>query len=221
MGLKKRFATPNSNHSQHGFSIVELMIVVSIMVIMTGIVVFSFRGNKRAYVADDEATKVLSFFREAYQRALSQRQAQRITIDRTNNVIRLADMGLLPGGDETVINRGILSTTVSMARPVVSGTPLAPPPAPYNYTPTDLSTGSLDIYFLADGTITNTTGFNNSTFAPVSMTFYFAPSQETVTAAGQTANNSGNLVRAVTLYGPTGSTKLWRFNTNRFVWEIN
>jgi prepilin-type N-terminal cleavage/methylation domain-containing protein len=73
MVLKTVFSTPRCRNSQSGFSMVELMVVVSIMVIMTGIVVFSFRGNKRSYVADDEATKVLSFFREAYQRALSQR----------------------------------------------------------------------------------------------------------------------------------------------------
>jgi type II secretory pathway pseudopilin PulG len=221
MALKNRFATPKPVNSQSGFSMVELMVVTIIMIIMTGIVVFSFRGNKRSYVADDEATKILSFFREAYQRALSQRQAQRITIDRTNNVIRLADMGLLPGGDETIINRGILNTSVTMVRPVISGTPLALPPAPYNYTAADLSSGTIDIYFLADGSITNATGFANSSFAPASFTFFFSPSQEAATAPGQTSANSGNLIRAVTLFGPTGSTKLWRFDTNRFVWEIN
>jgi prepilin-type N-terminal cleavage/methylation domain-containing protein len=221
MVLKTVFSTPRCRNSQSGFSMVELMVVVSIMVIMTGIVVFSFRGNKRSYVADDEATKVLSFFREAYQRALSQRQAQRITIDRTNNLIRLADMGLLPGGDETIINRGVLSTTVTMTQPVISGTPLSPPPAPYNYSVANLSSGSIDIYFLADGSVTNATGFNNSSFAPASFTFFFSPSQETVTQSGQTSSNSGNLIRAVTLFGPTGSTRLWRFDRTKFIWELN
>src|SRR5215204_3513657 len=104
MALRKIFPTPASRDSQSGFSMIELMVVVIIIAIMTGITVFSFRSNKRSYVADDEATKILSFFREAYQRALSQRQAQRITIDLNNNLIKLADMGLLPGGDETIIN---------------------------------------------------------------------------------------------------------------------
>lgn len=221
MALRKIFPTPASRSSQSGFSVVELMIVVIVMAIMTGIVVFSFRSNKRSYIADDEATKVLSFFREAYQRALSQRQAQRITIDLNNNLIKLADMGLLPGGDETIINRGVLNTGVTLTQPVVAGNPLAPPPAPYNYAPADLSSGSIDIYFLADGSITNATGFNNSSFAPVSLTFFFSPSQQTVTAPGQTSSNSGNLIRAVTLFGPTGSTRLWRFDTSSFIWEIN
>jgi prepilin-type N-terminal cleavage/methylation domain-containing protein len=221
MALRKIFPTPTGRNSQSGFSMIELMVVVIIIAIMTGITVFSFRSNKRGYVADDEATKILSFFREAYQRALSQRQAQRITIDLNNNLIKLADMGLLPGGDETIINRGVLSTGVTMTQPVIAGNPLSPPPAPYNYAPADLSSGSIDIYFLADGSITNATGFNNSSFAPVSLTFFFAPSQQTATNPGQTVNNSGNLIRAVTLFGPTGSTRLWRFDTSSFVWEIN
>jgi prepilin-type N-terminal cleavage/methylation domain-containing protein len=221
MALRKIFPTPAGRNSQSGFSVIELMVVVIITAIMTGIVVFSFRSNKRSYIADDEATKVLSFFREAYQRALSQRQAQRITIDLNNRLIKLADMGLLPGGDETIINRGVLNTGVTMTQPIVSGNPLAPPPVPYNYAPADLSSGTIDIYFLADGSITNTTGFNNSSFAPVSLTFFFSPSQQTVTSPDQTSNNAGNLIRAVTLFGPTGSTRVWRFDTNAFVWEIN
>jgi prepilin-type N-terminal cleavage/methylation domain-containing protein len=221
MALRKIFPTPTGRNSQGGFSMIELLVVVVIMTIMTGVVVFSFRSNKRSYIADDEAAKVLSFFREAYQRALSQRQAQRITIDRNNNLIRLADMGLLPGGDETIINRGVLSTGVTMTQPIVSGNPLAPPPAPYNYAPADMSSGTIDIYFLADGSITNATGFNNSSFAPVSLTFFFSPSQQVNTAPGQSSSNAGNLIRAVTLFGPTGSTRLWRFDTNNFVWEIN
>src|SRR5689334_18774204 len=123
MVLRKVFSTPTGKNSQSGFSVVELMVVVIVMAIMTGVIVFSFRGNKRAYIADDEATKVLSFFREGYQRALSQRQAQRLTIDRGNRIIKLTDMGLLPGGDEVTVNRGVISTAVSLVQPVVSGNP--------------------------------------------------------------------------------------------------
>lgn len=222
MVLRKDFSTPTGKNSQSGFSVVELMVVVIVMIIMTGVIVFSFRGNKRAYVADDEATKVLSFFREGYQRALSQRQAQRITIDRANRIIKLTDMGLLPGGDEVTINRGVISTGVSLVQPVIAGNPLAVPPSPYNYASADFGTGeSIDIYFLADGSVTNATGFNNSSFAPTSFTFFFAPSTAVNTAAGQSTATAGNLIRAVTLFGPTGSTKLWRFDNTKFIWEIN
>jgi type II secretory pathway pseudopilin PulG len=222
MTLKKVFPTPIGRNSQSGFSIIELMIVVIVMMIMTGVVVFSFRGSKRSYAADDEAAKVLSFFREAYQRALTQRQAQRITIDPANKMIRLTDIGLLTGGDEITINRGVLNSTVTLVRPVISGNPLTVPPAPYNYPAVDFSSNTaLDIYFLADGSVTNAAGFNSSSFAPVSFTIFLAPSQETVTQAGQTSSNSGNLIRAVTLFGPTGSVRLWRFDKTNFVWEIN
>jgi type II secretory pathway pseudopilin PulG len=222
MALRKIFPIPASKNSQSGFSMVELMVVTIVMIIMTGVVVFSFRSNRRSYAADDEAQKILSFFREAYQRALAQRQAQRITIDPTNKIIKLADMGLLPGGDETIINRGVLNGGVTLVQPVISGTPLTVPPSPYNYPAVDFSAGTaLDIYFLADGSITNATGFNNSSFAPTSFTIFFAPSQQVATNGSQTSANAGNLIRAVTIFGPTGSTKLWRFDNTKFIWEIN
>ncbi len=205
--------------SQRGFSVIELMVVVAITITLTAATLIGFSGNKRAYAADDEATKVLSFFREAHQRALAQRQAQRITIDRQNHLIRLADMGTLPGGDEMIINRGVLNTQVTIEQPTVDGNLLSSPNAPYNYPAAvfDLN-GAVDIYFLADGSVTNATGYASASPAPVSLTLFFSPIQGTAQSATQPA---GNLIRAVTLYGPTASAKFWRFDTNKFTWEVN
>jgi prepilin-type N-terminal cleavage/methylation domain-containing protein len=208
--------------SEQGFSMVELLVVITMMVILTTVTIISFRGNKRNYAADDEATKILSFFREAYQRALSQRQAQKVSIDRANNIVRLTDMGRLPGGDEFLINRGVLNTLVTLDRPTVGGSPLTLPPAPYAYGAASFNTsGVLDLYFLADGTVTNQTGWDNQTYAPVSTTFFFSPSAAAALNSTQASQPAGNLIRAVTLYGPTGSAKFWRFDSDKFIWEIN
>ncbi|MEW6129468.1 MAG: prepilin-type N-terminal cleavage/methylation domain-containing protein [Acidobacteriota bacterium] len=204
---------------ERGFSMIELMVVVSIIIILTTAAVIGFRGNKRAYAAEDEAQKILSFFREAHQRALAQRQAQRITIDRANNLIRLADMGMLPGGDEVIINRGVLNAEVTLERPTVGGNPLTLPNAPYNYPSANFDiNGTLDIYFLADGSVTNTAGYASSSPAPISFTLFFSPTPGTAPSPEQP---TGNLIRAVTLFGPTASAKVWRFDTNRFIWEVN
>jgi prepilin-type N-terminal cleavage/methylation domain-containing protein len=208
---------------ERGFSMIELLVVLTVLTIMTGAIVFAFRGNKRAYAADDEAIKILSFCREAYQRALSQRQAQKLTIDRQNKLVKLTDMGTLPGGDEMLINRGVLNADVSLDQPRVGASLLPPPPAPYNYAPAAFdSANTIDLVFLADGSVTNSTGFNNSTFAPVSLTIFFSPSTGTaVTSEQVAAANAGNLMRAITIYGPTGSAKFWRFDKDKFIWEIN
>ena len=223
MRLKNVLSTTTTPETERGFSMIELMVVIFVIAIMTAAIVFNFRGNKRAYASDDEAMKILSFCREAYQRALSQRQAQKLTIDRQNKLVKLTDMGTLPGGDEVLINRGVLNPDITMDQPSVGATTLSPPPAPYNYTPAAFdSSNSLDLVFLADGSVTNTANFNNSTFAPVSVTIFFSPSAGTAVNASQVAAvNSGNLMRAVTIYGPTGSAKFWRFDTDKFVWEIN
>ena len=222
MPVSKRVSTTAPRNSQSGFSMIELMIVFIVISVLTGIAVISFRSSKRSYAADDEATKILTLFREAYQRALSQRQAQRITIDRTNNLIKLTDMGRLPGGDEMLVNRAVLNPFVTMVQPSLNAGLVPPPPAPYNYTPADFSSGALDIYFLADGSVTNSTNFTNNTFAPVNFTVFFSPSPGSALSPEQAAQqNTGNLMRAVTLFGATGSTKAWRFNGNQFIWEIN
>ena len=192
-----------NSKSQSGFSLAELLIVIAIMSILTVISVFALRSSKRSYAPDDEANQIVSFFREAHQRALSQRQTQRVTIDRANKVVRLMDEGLLPGGDEVEIIRGTLNGTVTMTQPNIplTSTPMPPPPAPYNYNAAVFDAFQVSQYrFKADGSVTDSVG--NS----LSATFYFLP-------VDGTTDPNGNLVRAVTLFGPSGSTRAWKYDT--------
>ena len=202
-----KFEIRNSNcSSQSGFSLVELLMVVTIMAILTTISIFALRSSKRSYAPDDEANQIVSFFREAHQRALTQRQTQRVTIDKANLVVRLMDEGLLPGGDEVEIIRGKLNGTVNMTQPTIGGVLLTQPPAPYNYNVAVFDGSSTAQYrFRADGSVTDSVG--NS----VSATFYFMPLDMN--------DQSGTLVRAVTLFGPSASTRSWKYDpaNTRFV----
>jgi prepilin-type N-terminal cleavage/methylation domain-containing protein len=200
---------PDAPASQRGFSIVELLVVVSMIVILTTITVFSLSANKAAYGPDDEATQVVSYFREAYQRALSQRQTHRVQIDRNSFVVRLLDEGLLPGGDEVEVIRGTLNKDVTMEHPSLSGTQLPTPPAPYNYGSANFVNGVWSVRFRADGSVVDADG------DPVSATLFFAPRNLDA--------NGANLIRAVTVFGPSGSVRAWRYDSgnNAFIAGVN
>jgi prepilin-type N-terminal cleavage/methylation domain-containing protein len=191
--------------SDAGFSMIELLLVLAVTAVLTGITIFSLRSSKRSYAPDDEATQIVSYFREAHQRALSQRQTQRVTIDRNNLVIRLMDEGLLPGGDEVEIIRGKLNGTVSMQQPTVNSVLIPMPPGPYNYNAAPFANGVIQFRFRADGSVVDAAG--NS----ISSTFFFTPLDMN--------DQSINLVRGVTLFGPSGSTRTWKYDAvnNRFL----
>ena len=195
-----RIETPGS---EDGFSLIELLIVIAMVVILTTISVFALRSSKRSYAPDDEANQIVSFFREAHQRAISQRQTQRVTIDRVNLVVRLMDEGLLPGGDEVEIIRGKLNGTVAMTQPSIGGTLIPLPPAPYNYNAAVFTASVAQYRFRADGSVVDPLG--NS----VSATFYFTPIDMN--------DQSQTLVRGVTLFGPSGSTRAWKYDGAKFI----
>ncbi len=202
MTLRTRFS-PKRNaaeyQSEAGFSLIELLLVFAVTAILTTITIINLSAHKRAYAPDDEATQIVSYFREAHQRALSQRQTQRVTIDRNDLVIRLMDEGLLPGGDEVEIIRGKLNGTVSLQRPTVNSVLVPTPPSPYNYNPAPFTNGVCQFRFQADGSVLDAAG--NS----ISATFFFTPLDMN--------EQSANLVRGVTLFGPSGSTRTWKYDS--------
>ncbi len=203
---KKRVARISvDRRKESGFSVIELLLVVAIMVILTAIAVTNLTANKRLYSPDEEAAQAISFFREAYQRALSQRQTMRVRIDLERNLILLMDEGLLPGGDEVEVIRGVISHRVSIERPSINGVALNPPAAPYNYTTANFNSNIWSVRFRADGSAVDQIG------DPLSATLFFVPSN--------LDENSIGLIRAVTVYGPTGTVRLWKLDkdTKEFI----
>ena len=198
---------PAGSDDQAGFSTIEMVTVAAIVVILTGVTLYSFTSGKKAYAADDEAAEIVSFFREAYDRALAQRQTMKVTIDRDAGLIRLMDEGAMPGGDEVEIIRGRVSHQINMDRPAIGGSPIAVPPSPYNYSPAVFDGGIWLARFRADGSVVDAAG------NIMSATLYFSP-------LAMKEENAG-LIRAVTLFGPSGSVRFWKYDpaANRFVAE--
>jgi len=130
---ENRIVRRSDRRGEAGFSAAELTVVVGIVIILSGIAVFALRPTKRNYSADDGAELITNYLREAYHRALTQRQTMRVDIDVTNQWVILIDENKLPVGDEIEVKRDKLVSPVSMARPSTRGTPIPLPPAPYAY----------------------------------------------------------------------------------------
>lgn len=187
---------------EDGFSLLQLLVVLSIMIILTGAAVFSLAPQRRAYRTDDAAGQVINFLRDAYGRALSQRQTMRVQVDRAAMLIKIIDENTLPGGDEKEVRREKLNPEVSVSQPTVGGT-LVGVPGPTNVYPVAVFSSNLwEVRFRSDGSVVDTAG--NS----VSATLFFSLVNPKTTDT--------NLIRAITLFGPSGSVRLWRYTGSSF-----
>jgi type II secretory pathway pseudopilin PulG len=209
-----------TRRSAAGFSIMELVVVCAIIVVMISISVFAYMPSRRAYGVDEAAGQVHRFMRDAATRALTQRQRARVfininassvtvpnatpTISCQGQTIMLVDEGAPGTGDERVARAEPLYTqeVVKIAQPgnLLSGS--TQPPAPYNYTAALFTSGTWEGYFTPSGMVTTSTG------APKSATLYFYHPNQAST--GNASNLS--LVRAITVFGPTGNVRFWRYN---------
>lgn len=204
--------TPSRNacrrrNQEAGFSVVELMIVAAIIVILTAISFFVLAPHKRSYRADDAAAQATNFLRDAYQRALAQRQTFRVQIDRANKLITLIDENRLPVGDEIEVRRDVLLDEVTLDPPVFGGTPITAPPAPYSYPAAVYASNVWVARFRSDGSMVDADG------NPLSATLYFSPMNL------QTQEKT--LIRAVTVFGPSGSIRAWKYDGANFTAGAN
>lgn len=180
-----------------GFSLIELLIVVAIVIILTAAAIFTLAPQSRAYRTDDAAGQVSNFLRDAYQRALAQRQTMTVEIDRANKMIRIIDENRLGVGDEIEVRRAKLNDEISLNQPIVAAGLVNPPPAPYTYPIAVYSNDLWEARFRSDGSVVDAAG--NS----LSGTLFFSLMNMN--------NSDSDLIRAVTLFGPSGSVRIWRY----------
>jgi Tfp pilus assembly protein FimT len=186
----------------YGFSTIELLIVAAVIIAVTAIAVFTLTPQRRAYRTEDAAAQVTNFLRDAHQRAITQRQTMRVEIDRATRIITITDENRLPTGDEFEVRRGKLSDEVSVDQPVVGAAMVNLPPAPFSYPAAVYSNNVWAARFRSDGSVVDSAG------NPLSATVFFS-------LAAMTGADA-NLIRAVTLFGPSGSIRMWRYSGTAF-----
>lgn len=208
--------------AEHGFSVVELLVVFAVAAILLALTVFAFSGHRNAYRTEDQALHILDYVRIASNRALTQRKSVRLEINYTTNQISIIDDKGTPTNfnDDTLVRREPLEplTRVNMYKTAdfvsqpSNVTPIPPSPSNYAAATFALNTQSQRVWavrFLLDGRVVDA----SSSPAPVSATLMlWEPSQADAANA-----KTPKAVRAITIYGGTGVVRYWKYNGTAFI----
>lgn len=211
----------HKNKPAAGFSIVELLVVLVIIAVLSAITFMSL-GTEKLYDADKQATQIADLLQEARQRSLSQRKAQRVEINATKKMVRLIDEKDAGNAADDVLVKQIpyfsdksVFVATSPSNMSDSPTELSPVPAITFATSTHpLSVGDsvATVRFMKNGTATNAgTNAAGAGAVPTGATIYVWSKYADDNSATPTL---GQIFRAVTVLGTTGSSRLWKCSVN-------
>lgn len=206
----------SNKKDESGFSMIEVVVVMAVILIMTGASLFYLNNQGRLFRADDQALQIVDVLQEARQRSLTQRETMRVEIDLTDKKARLIDEnGVSSATDDVVIKEVNLFPAVQVkldARPTNitqnPPEPLATATADFRngVHPGSLSHNVCTYRFLSSGRVVNAgenaTGSNAQLKSEV--LFIWSP--------GKTNPNEFEVARAITVVGSTGSIRLWEYS---------
>jgi prepilin-type N-terminal cleavage/methylation domain-containing protein len=202
--------------SERGFSLLELIVVLSIGSILASVSIFYLSGHQRLYKPDEQALKLVDLLQEARQRSLTQRENMRVEIDLTDRVARLIDEnGTSVAGDDVEIrtielfDEGFVKTGTTP--PDIATAPnesLSVPTAQFkasNYPPS-ITNSVCTFRFMKTGTVMNegTNAIGDNAVVTGATLYLWSPKIDNPDAS--------EVARAITLVGSTGSIRLWEYN---------
>lgn len=201
-----------------GFSAIELLIVVVIIVIMSAISIPYVYNYQKVYMSEDQALKIIDKMQEARQHALSKRRTFRFEIDLTDNAMLIIDEN--GTDDDELVSTIQLKPTYEVRVDTKPGSVSAPQPPVLNDAEYKIDT--LGHYrngtkveghtvwaarFRSDGSVVDAS--NN----PASANLYvWSP----LTESGDEPRSDGE-VRAITLQGASGAVRYWKFDGEKFL----
>ncbi len=207
-----------NDEGEHGFSLIELMVVVLIATIMAAAAVLSFSTPKK-FAADDQTLKVLDVMQEARQRAINQKSMMRVEFNDTTKSVRIIDENLAANTADDLLIRSLEIDTSNVTlgtRPQnVSITNLPPAASPMpelvfassNY-PSSKNQNVFTFCFVKDGRIvqTDAAGLCNSSNTVRGATMYIYSKPD---AAGLSS-----IIRAMTVSGLSSETLIYKCKTD-------
>jgi prepilin-type N-terminal cleavage/methylation domain-containing protein len=207
--MRERKNGDMTKHSTRGFSIIELMIVVTIMLILSGISFISLQPALKQLHVTNAYNTTLATMRLARQMAIGKRNTYSVTFNNgaVPNTITINDLNpLSPAVVETIT-----------LPPDTAFSNVAGIPNTAATTPDHFGTGNAAI------------GFDQGVAPGVPNVIYFLP-DGSAQDAGNNINNGvlyiarpGTLMssRAITLWGATGRLRGWRLDLTGGVYKWN
>ena len=203
-----------------GFSMIELVIVLVIILILSAISLPYIFNYQRRFKAEDQALQVMDFMREANQLALNKRRTMRLEIDLTDNKLLLIDEKEPGASDDTEVKAIPLESTLEVRMDQIPTGISKPNPPNYNDAAYAIDTighkragttvNGHNVWaarFKSDGSVVNAAG------TLISANLYiWAP-----VAAGNTNPRNKKEVRAITMFGGSGAVRYWKHDGTNFV----
>jgi prepilin-type N-terminal cleavage/methylation domain-containing protein len=193
--VKNREAKSKVARGQHGFSLIELMVVLTIIFIVSAIAVTMLTPNLQQARVDAEMREVLDTFRQAREFSIANRRYVQISFP-ANNQIQVTQMDNLTPGAGGV---NPVLTTLTLAPPLVFNLDGMPdtPDAYGNGNAIEIAgiNGGppAGMYFQSDGQFVAA-----ATYLPINGTVFMGyPGQQST-------------ARAVTILGTTGRVRGWK-----------
>ena len=202
---------------ESGFSVVELLLVVSIIAIMSTVVLFYATSHKKAFMPDDQALQIVDVLQEARQKALTQRRTMRVEINLATNTVKLYDENT----NATSANDDVLIKTLGLFAP--ASVKIDSRPAEIGYNPAEtmpvsnasfvssvyppsISQNVCTIRFLANGSAVNAgTNAVGSGAVPTGVVLH-------IWSPNKTTPTQSDIARAITVLGATGIIRMWEFD---------
>lgn len=200
-----------------GFSVIEILVVVAIVGVLSGMAIFYATNHKKAYQPDDQALILADMLQEARQRALTQRRTMRVEINLATNSAKLYDenSNAASASDDVVIKAMNLFAPTSVkvdTRPSqIAYNPAETLPVPNavfksSVYPPSISQSVCTIRFLANGSAVDAgTNAVGAGAVPTGVTVHiWAPRKADPTQS--------DIARSITILGATGVIRLWEFD---------
>lgn len=190
-------------NAQAGFSIIELLIVIAIILVISAMTWIQIQGTLRKAKSDTAMQTTLAQMRQVHEAAIDQRKIYRLTFN-PPGTIQLDRMDLGAGGAFVAVFQSTTVLPVEISFLIVNGMP--------NPGPDGLGTGANAIDFGVD----NGGGLNQIFFQPD------GSARDNVNRLNNGVVYMGRpndlqSVRAVSLLGATGRTKPWMISNGAWV----
>ena len=204
-----------STRAQQGFSLIEILVVMAILVILTAMSLPYIVNYKKLYKSEDQSLKIMDLMREAGQLALTRRKTIRLEIDLTSNEILLIDEGRSPDAElksiplEQARELRVDVIPAGVNKPVTANTDISFAADTIGHYRGAASVSGHNVWaarFKSDGTVVDASD------VPINANIYVWPPVE----YGSTTARNKTEIRAISLAGASGAVRYWRCTGTNF-----